>query len=135
MMQPSGYLYKPLAMQYADHRCVSDDADALQVAPACNIFARASPENKLRIVRALQRAAPKRAAAAVAKAAAAGQNLSAVSRDLVAKSQDLASAGLQKQSRGIATSSRMSSPDVVVDINLATSSYGSDRTTENEKMR
>lgn len=136
-MQPYGLSYcKPLAFQDADHRCVVAAAAALQVAPACNIFARASPENKLRIVRALQRAAPKRAAAAVAKAAAAGQSLSAVSRDLVTKSQGLGSSSLQKQSRGVATTSRMSSPDVVVDINLATSSYGSDRTgPENEKMR
>jgi hypothetical protein len=99
-------------------------AAVLQVAPACNIFARASPENKLRIVRALQRAAPKRAAAAVAKAAAAGQNLAAVSRNLVTKAST---------SRGISTTSRNASPDVIVDINLGTDSYGSDLTTASEK--
>ena len=37
------------------------DAEALKkIAPECNIFARASPENKLRIVRALQDANPRR---------------------------------------------------------------------------
>lgn len=92
----------------------------LQVAPACNIFARASPENKLRIVRALQRAAPAKAAAAVAKAAEEGKNLAAVSRDLVTRSQQLAST-----SRGVATTSGTTSPDVMVNIDLATTSYGS----------
>jgi hypothetical protein len=92
----------------------------LQVAPACNIFARASPENKLRIVRALQHAAPAKAAAAVARAAEQGKNLAAVSRDLVTKSQELAST-----SRGVATTSGATSPDVMVNIDLTTTSYGS----------
>lgn len=107
----------------------------LQVAPACNIFARASPENKLRIVRALQRAAPAAAARAVAKAAAAGQSLAAVSHKLVTKSQELGalgknSRGLAKNSQGLDATSRVTSnsPDVVVDFpdpDLATTSYGS----------
>jgi len=105
------------------------------VAPACNIFARASPENKLRIVRALQRAAPAAAARAVAKAAAAGQSLAAVSQNLVTKSQELGalgknSRGLAKNSQGLDATSRITSnsPDVVVDFpdpDLATTSYGS----------
>lgn len=77
-------------------------------------------------MRALQRAAPARAAAALAKAAEAGQSLAAVSLGLVTKSQELAktsSNNLGKNSRGIATTSGATSPDVVVD--LATTSYGS----------
>jgi hypothetical protein len=109
-----------------------------QVAPACNIFARASPENKLRIVRALQRAAPAAAAAALAKAVEAGGNgksLPAISRDLVTKSQELGrtSTGLGKNSRGIATTSGTTSPDVVVD--LATTSYGSSINPDDRNLR
>lgn len=106
-----------------------------QVAPACNIFARASPENKLRIVRALQRAAPAAAAAALAKAAGGGRSLAAVSRDLVTKSQELASRSLASTSAGIATTSRMTSPDVLVDVDLSSSSYGSDLGKHKEQMK
>lgn len=106
----------------------------LQVAPACNIFARASPENKLRIVRALQRAAPKKASEAVAKAALqSGKSLSAVSKDLVSKSQDLGNGkDLTKVSQA---NSRTSSPDVMVDIALNTTSYCSDMSQPEEKLR
>jgi P-type E1-E2 ATPase len=37
-----------------------DDEALRLVAPECNIYARASPENKIRIVRALQDAKPRR---------------------------------------------------------------------------
>jgi hypothetical protein len=40
-----------------------------EIAPTCNIFARASPENKLRIVRALQNVPPIPAAAVAALSA------------------------------------------------------------------
>lgn len=102
-------------------------------APGCNIYARASPENKLRIVRALQRSMPKAASAAIAKAAAQqGRSLAAVSAELAkVPAKDLAkiSSGLQgkeldatiaRVSRGLAATSgsRVGSPDVTVEVRL-----------------